>query len=197
MDPFTDEEYVEKLNKFSILLIELGVSHLEQRDEYITELFDIANSDEKIEENISKEISDLFFSSQLNSYIDGISTCVPIITNILMNANLNYEFMNNDKALVYLSKYTDSCEILINSAEIFQQELTKYIFPMNLEEIKYHCPEIIEFSKERLLQCLDNSFFLGLTDCRALYHTLTKSYNKEVSVDNIEKLLENAFPSIR
>ena len=67
---------------------------------------------------------------------------------------------------------------------------------MREEDIKHHSPEFIEELGSTLVQFMDNSYLLGLTDCRSLYHALAKYYNLDVEPEEIRATLDNLFSEI-
>ena len=196
MDELSEEKYIEVSNKFSMFLAELGVDNISLRDKTIEDLFNLSKDENKTEESLKKEISDLFYSVQLNCLMDGIEKCIKIVTSLFEKNGWVCDFLSLDNALKYLFDYAKDSDILFNSSEELADIAKEYFYYMNEDEIKYHSPEFIEELTSTTLQFLDNSYLLGLTDTRSLYHALTKYFNPTVDPESITKELDQLFPDI-
>ena len=196
MEELTEEEYIKVSNKFSMFLTELGVSHLEKRDDILLDLFDLCGDEDRTEETVKKEISDLFFQSQLHAFIDGIEKCMKMVEIEFKKKNWIYDFLTADTALKYLFEYAKDEDVLFNSAEELADTAKGYFSYMREEDIKHHSPEFIEELGSTLVQFMDNSYLLGLTDTRSRYHALAKYYNVDVDAEEIRATLDKLFPEI-
>lgn len=196
MDELSEEKYIEVSNKFSMFLAELGVDHIPTRDKTLEDILNLSKDEEKTVESLKKEVSDIFYSAQLNCLMDGIEKCIKIVTIEFEKNNWVCDFLSLDNALKYLFDYAKDSDILFNSAEEIADITKDYLYYMGEEEIKYHSPEFIGELSSTLLQFLDNSYLLGLTDTRSLYHALGKYFNPTIEPANISKVLDNLFPEI-
>ena len=179
-----------------MLLIELGVSHLEAREEVLLELFDMCEEIDKNEDDIKKRLSDIFFNAQLNCFMNGIQKCIEVVSIEFSKNNWKHDFINLDKALGYLFELAKDEDVLFNSAEELADIAKGYITYMQLVDIKQHSPEFIEELSSTLLQFLDNSYLLGLTDCRSLYHALAKYHNTQVEPVTLATTLDGLFQEL-
>lgn len=196
MEELSEEEYIKVSNKFTMFLTELGVSHLDDREKILLDLFDLCADEDRTEESVKKEISDLFYQSQLNAFMNGIEKCIEMVASEFKKKNLIYDFLTLDTAMNYLFEYAKDSDVLFNSAEELADIAKGYFSYMREEDIKHHSPEFIEELGPTLLQFLDNSYLLGLTDTRSLYHALAKYYNVEVEPEEIRETLDKLFPEI-
>lgn len=196
MEELSEEDYIKVSNKFTMLLTELGVSHLDDREKILLDLFDLCADEDRTEESVKKEISDLSYQSQLNAFMNGIEKCTEMVIAEFKKKNWIHDFLNLDNALKYLFEYAKDSDVLFNSAEELADIAKGYFSYMREEDIKHHAPEFIEEIGSTLLQFLDNSYLLGLTDTRSLYHALSKYYNADVPTEDIAQTLDNLFPEI-
>lgn len=199
MEPISDEEYYRSCNKVAMHLAEMGIDLSPLMNDTADKIIALSEVNVEVETlvnpdyDISKILFDTVFEAQLHTYLDSVKYGMNIINNAYSSLDCNANLLSYEDALNLLQTHSTSLELFTDACSALSDVILEDLLELSRIEFENIFGSYI---REVCDTYISTSFFVGLTDCRALSYVVMTSPEVGTHHQVAKELLSACFPKL-